>query len=373
MKVRLQATAATLTADEIRAAVPPEVMAEIKEKDSAPLLQAYSIAQEGMSKPKILGKETAPIRWTRKAIKSVGTAITKGLQFFKGHNKDNSTDDRPSLGEVVGKITKEIGGRLRQIVIGYFPDKDATADCDVCSIEADVVLQSDDSNNLVAQAISKLTGIALANSEDEIPAFPGAMRVGKIQAFEDPEDDPSKQKNKKGKETPMTFEEVKKYIIEHNVWPNQLFTEEVMKNDRVFGTLYSDKDALQKSFDELKNTNDTLKEESEKFQKEVKKKGASDRLKNVYPEGITDKQKKYLEKQFDPDKIEDLSDDGLKKFVDAGLETFKEMAAIFGDDKKKTSTNTDDGKKKEDGKTPEDDEDLDDVEKVVNNIAKDDD
>ena len=369
MIVRLQATAATLTVDEIKQAVPQEVMAELKQKDPKPLLQAYSVVKEGISRPKIIGEGTTPILWPRKAIEAVGRAITRGLQFFKGHNKDSSHDGRESFGEVVGKITKEIGGKLHQIVVGYFPNKEDTADCDICSIEADAVLKSDDSNNLIAQAITKLTGIALANSEDEIPGFAGAVRLGRIQAFEpeDPDDPEGKKKQKQRKEIPMTFEEVKKYITEHNVWPNQLFNEDVLKNDRVFGKVYNEHDALKSQFAELEKSNKTLKEDSEKIQKAALRSGADARFKKFFPEGTTDKQKEFLEKGFDPEKLEDLSDDGLKKVVEDGLEDFKKMASIFGEPKKDDPT-----KKKEDNPANDDHENLSDVDKVVNDITEDD-
>jgi len=272
------------------------------------------------------------------------------------------------LGEVVGKITKEIGGKLHQIVVGYFPNENDTIDCDVCSIEADAVLQSDDSNNLIAQAITKLTGIALANSKDETPGFPGAIRLGKLQAFEDPDDPDNpegKKKSKQRKEIPMTFEEVKKYIIEHNVWPNQLFTEDVIINDRVLGKVYTERDAIKNQFTELEKTNKQLKEDGEKIQKDALKTGAEARFKKLFPEGTTDKQKEFLEKRFNPEKIEDLSDDGLKKIVDSRLEEFKEMASIFGDPKK-----VDPVKKKNDDPAKTEDENISDVDKVVNDITE---
>lgn len=371
MKVRLQATTAILTADEIKSAVPERVLNEIKKNDPKPFLQAYSIVQEGTSRPKIIGEGITPIQWPRKAVETVGKVIKRGLQFFKGHNSDNSTDGRKSLGEVVGTITKEISGRLHQIVVGYFPDKQSASECDVCSIEADAVLRSEGSLT-IAEAIENLTGIALGNSRTDTPAFPGAVRVGSLQAFEgdetsgkdDTENPDVKTKTKKVGDT-MNFDDVKKYIRDHNVWPNQIYNDEVMRNDNVFGKIFTEKDSFEKQLKELKESNSKVEEDFKNLQKENAKTSAKSKIVTFYPEGITDKQKDFLDKRFNPDKIEDLSDDGLKKFVNKGLEDFKEYASIFGTNDS-TDSSVPPGDKKETL-----DVNLDDVNSVVNDVISD--
>jgi len=61
--------------------IPPETLTKIKETDSNPLFQAYSICHEGNSTPTIIGEGPKPISWTKKAIQSLKN-IVKGSQVF---------------------------------------------------------------------------------------------------------------------------------------------------------------------------------------------------------------------------------------------------------------------------------------------------
>lgn len=164
----------------------------------------------------------------------------------------------------------------------------------------------------------------------------------------------------------ITFEEVKQYIKDHNVWPNQLYNEEIMKNDNTFGKIYKDLSTLETTSKDFETKLNKSVEDNATIKKDAEKIGAKTRLEKLYPEGATDKQKEFLAKRFNPDKIEDLSDDGLKQFVTTGLEEFKEFAGIFGD-KQTTPPNTP-------PPTPptEEEESQTDVNAVVNDIMKDD-
>src|SRR3970282_251702 len=109
----------------------------IQQKDPHPFFQAYSIAHEGVSQPKILDDEQKPICWGRRAIQSLKNLVLKGIKLFKGHNKDNSTKNRESIGEVVGNIEKEIDGKLNNVEITYHtPEQvEEAKQYDVCSQE----------------------------------------------------------------------------------------------------------------------------------------------------------------------------------------------------------------------------------------------
>ena len=162
-----------------------DVLEKIKAKDPHPFFQAYSICHEGVSTPTVLeDNESKPIRWTRKAVQSIKRIFTQGVKFFLGHNVDNSTDNRRVLGEVVGDFQKEIDGKLHHVVISYHPPevKNEVKKYDICSQEA-IWNFFDNAGKMVADSIEKLTGIALANSEIDSPAFAGAKRLGYIQAF----------------------------------------------------------------------------------------------------------------------------------------------------------------------------------------------
>lgn len=335
MKVQLQAIAATLTPEEIKSAVPPSVLSEIKKKDPTPTLRAYSIVQEGTSRPRVIGEGIKPITWTRDAISAVGDVIKRGLQFFKGHNADNSHTNRTSLGEVVGKLTKEISGKLNQIVVGYFPSKEKTADCDICSIEADAVLREGSNNTYIADAIENLTGIALGNSQADTPGFPGAIRLGSIQAFEEskePEPPQDVKENKKEGDSTMslTFDQVKKAVIDMNIFPNQLYNEAVLRNDNVFGKLFTDKESLAKELEKMKETSKSFEDKYNELYAKEQGTAAASKLPSYYPAGITDEQKSFITTLFTEKTPSNLTDEGLREFVNSGLKEYKTYASIFG-------------------------------------------
>jgi len=176
---RLQA----FSQNEILELIDPAVLQEIKAKDEHPFFQMYSICHEGNSKPKIIGEDNkTPMTWTRKAIQSIKNVIKRGINFFKNHNEDNSTNNRPSLGEIVGYTEKMIDGVLHGLTIGYFPPdkREEAKKLDICSQES-VWNFIENSGQLIADSIESLTGIALSDSKEDTPAFAGAKRLGMVQ------------------------------------------------------------------------------------------------------------------------------------------------------------------------------------------------
>ena len=339
MLLRIQATAATLTADEIKKAIPPETLQQIKKNNPHPYFQAYSIAQEGESRPREVGSsQNSLILWPRKAIQSIGSALKKGLQFFKQHNADNSTEGRPSLGEFVGRIGKEIGGRLHEIVVGYFPDKQAAMECDICSIEADVIGSNVSPGAFVVDAIESITGIALDNSSHDAPAFAGAKRLASLQFFGG-DDDPSDKNKTKGAGTPaggnpMTFEEVKAAAMRMNIHPSQLYTIDQIRKDREFAPVFDQRDSLEAELKELKEAREADKEKYANLEKDIQRNDAKNRINTFIPAEATDGQKKLIEKRIASklDKLDDLTDDGLKSFVNDAIEDYNELSGVINPD-----------------------------------------
>jgi hypothetical protein len=178
----LQCLSSSLSSSEIMALIDSDTISRIKAVDPHPFFQAYSICHEGTSQPSILGDTARPIHWTRAAVQSIKNIILKGVKFFKGHNADNSTDKRESLGEIVASTEREIGGKLHHIAVGYFPNKEKVSDSDICSQEANWNL-FEQAGHWFAGTIDKLTGIALSNSKVDKPAFADAKRLGMVQAF----------------------------------------------------------------------------------------------------------------------------------------------------------------------------------------------
>jgi hypothetical protein len=250
-------------------------------------------------------------------IRTIAEKIKEGTKFFLGHGETNDHAGRESVGEIVSSFVKEIGGRLSHIIVGHFPNAEKVQDMDVCSMEADVYT---DPENIVGD-VNEISGIALGSSDKENPAFPGALRLGTVQCFGE---------TKKNKETEiMNFEEVRKAVREMNIYPRQLFSLDDIKNDREFGKLFTD--------------NETLKTENEKLTKEKKEIGdksaeairsldvsnANKKLETFLVD-LTDKQKSFITKRFNPENVENLTDEGLKEFVENTKKEFAETAKLFG-------------------------------------------
>ncbi|MCK5609603.1 hypothetical protein KAR91_47450 [Candidatus Pacearchaeota archaeon] len=280
--------------------------------------------------------------WPRRTILKIKEKIKEGTKFFIDHgNNTNSHEDRKSVGEIVKNITKEIGGKLSNIIIGHFPDESQVKDMDVCSMEAEVLT---DASNTV-EDVSSITAVALGSSDKDSPAFPGALRLASVQCFEK-EDDPGEGDKKPGdggNQMPVTFAEVKTFIKEHNVWPNQIYTEETLRNDNVFGKVFSEKDSLQTENKTLKDSSEGLTKKITEIETDGKKKSAKDRLVTFIPEGVTKKQKDFIESSFDPEKVSDLSDEGLKSYITSSQADFQKFAKVFGSDNKDSNDSDNSG------------------------------
>lgn len=250
-------------------------------------------------------------------IRRIAEKIEEGTKFFLGHSNTNEHDGRESVGEVISSFVKEIGGRLSHIIVGHFPDENKVRNMDVCSMEADIYT---DNENIVGD-INNISGVALASSDTENPAFPGALRLGTVQCFD------TKTKNKEKKK--MNFEEIKTAIREMNVFPWQLFTIDDFKNDRVFGKLFEDNSKLKAENEKLSKENKEVLDKSKEAIHKLDVSKSEVKL-ETFMEDLTDKQKTFIKKQFQPDKLEDLSDDGLKKFVEDSKKEFAETAKLFG-------------------------------------------
>jgi hypothetical protein len=365
----------------------------IKAKDKHPFFTMYSICHEGVSTPVIVGEGSKKISWFRKAIQSIKNIVTRGVKFFKGHNKDNSHRGRKVLGKVIHSFEKIIEGKLHHVVIGYHPEsvRDEVKNYDVCSQESEWNIL-EEGGKLIADTIESLTGIALANSEKELPAFAGAKRLGYIQAFESTGKDDSKTKEKEGnkmsdtdtsqgngsdqktdlkdgkstnqnngnqnvRKTALSFQELKSEAKRMGAFPSQLFTVDEIKKDREFAVFFNelemmkdDKVKTEKQIEDLKRQNSLST--------------AKDRLNKIMiDEKPPKKIEEFISNIFDKEKesIDDLSDDGLKKYIDNKTVIFQQTAKIIDPDFdiKQTDgdakTNTGDLKKAENNELLEED------------------
>jgi len=320
--------------------IPKDTLAEIKQKNDHPYFAAYSICHEGESTPKIIGEGFKPILWTRRAVQSLKRFVLKGIKFFLGHNDDNSTNNRQSVGEVVADAQKEINGKLHHIVVGYFPNKQIVANKDICSQEGNWNL-FEMAKRLVADSVDKITGIALGSSDNNSPAFAEAKRLGMVQAFNTPGEG---DKNTSGKEGKMpdeikSYHDLKKYITQFNVFPSQLFTLDEIKKDREFITVFNEAEILKKQLEEKDKQIEDFDNKHKELDRQLQLSTAKTRLKNMMSNfkdskgnvtEITPKQQKYIELNFS-ESLDDLTDEGLSKFIAKTLESdYKKNAEFFG-------------------------------------------
>ena len=313
--------------------LPSETLAEIKAKDEHPFFQVYSVAHEGISKPLVLGEGYQEISWPRKAVQSIKNVIKKGLQFFLGHNDDNSTTNRKPLGEVVHTFEQELNGKLHQMVISYHPPevREQVKDLDVCSMEAYWKI-IEYAGNYISDGIREITGIALGKSLEDTPAFSGAKRLGMVQAFSDTV---TIEKPKETKKMEITFNDVENFVKNNNVWPSQLFDLEKVKQDNKFNTYFTESEKkvadLEKENKDFTTQLEDYKTKYETANKSVLKFDAKNRLENILKQNkeLNEAEKNFIIKRFDADNTDDLTDEGLSKVIESQRSIFKDAASLL--------------------------------------------
>lgn len=350
MQMYIQALELELTPDEMKSKIPATLLPKIQGKG---ILQAYTVAHEGKSQPKVLGEGVKPIHWTKAVIRRLADSIKQGSKFFVGHGATNSHDGRSEVGEVLTSFVKEIKGRLSNIVIGWFPDESKVKSMDVCSIEADIDVDASDFVN----DVNEVSAIALGASAIDSPAFPGAVRLASLQCFEE---DTNKGKTKpgEGEKMAVTFSEVKDFVKEHNVFPHQLFAEQDLRNDRQFGNVFVEAEASKKEVGTLKAKLEEQDKAIKKLEIETKSSGAKERFEALLAKDMTKKQKDFMLSRFNATEIAVMSDDDLKKYIENERKVFADTAKLFGvteneqSGKGEDSSNADDAE--EGDSTPED-------------------
>jgi regulator of replication initiation timing len=268
-------------------------------------------------------------------IKILSEKIQNGIKFFVGHGSDNSTDNRESVGEVLSSFTKEIKGRLSNVIIGWFPNKEKVQAMDICSMEADI--HTDEESNIVGD-INKVTGIALGNSKVDDPAFPGALRLNMVQCFTEVK--PNLEKEKRRMEiSDITFEMVKQRVHELNIFPWQLYELKDFQEDKHLSKIFTENATLKAENERLSTENKEINDKSKETIRKSELTTAQDKLDKLMTEGFTDKQKQFIKKEFNPEIVEDLSEEGLNKFIDEGKKKFAETAKLFGAEGSETKPN----------------------------------
>lgn len=323
------------TNDEVLKLIPVDVLNSIKAKDAHPFFQAYSICHEGVSKPKFLGHtDSPPIHWTRAAVQSIKNVVLKGVKFFSGHNADNSTEGRETLGEIVSDSEMEIDGVLHHIVVGYFPDKEKVVNNDICSQESEWNF-FEAAGKWFADTVDKVTGIALSSSSIDTPAFAGAKRLGMVQAFESNEDATDKEREEETRKMPIdlstvSFTELKAAILSRGYPPSEYFSAEDIKKDKILGTVYTELSTAKQALETEQKKSKTLEEAKAQSDQTIALSTARARYDKIIDSvAMTEKMKAYVKNAFS-ENIGDLSDDGLKKFIEGKVTDFQNVAKHLG-------------------------------------------
>lgn len=342
MKIWIQALELSMTPDEIKKNIPKDILASIEGKG---VIQAYTLAHEGKSQPRVLGEGSQILNWTKAVIRRLSQKIKAGTEFFIDHGQGtNSHTGRNPVGKVLASIVKEINGRMSNVIIGHFPDQNIVDKMDAVSMEAGISVSEYDHS--LVDDVTDVTGIALANSDVNSPAFPGALRLSSIQCFDSADENKNLEKEKIKMGDSITFQDVQTFVKEHNVWPHQLFNESHLRGDREFNKVYESNTALELENKKLKDDIEVERKLNIETKKEAQTATAGDRLKELLPKDLTDKQKTYITKGFKPDKLKDLSDDTIKEYIEEGRNDFAEAAKLFGvADSSQSGTGESDGDK----------------------------
>ena len=264
------------------------------------------------------------LKWPKKVIQQISNVLRPGIKFYHGHNEDNSTQGRKSIGSVVSTFLKNIAGKLSNVVVGHFPEG---SDYDVISMEADINVEETDQSNV--ESIANITGIAAASSNTESPAFPGARLMASIQCFEENEEP----KNiDEVKEMSVTIEDVKKFVRERHVHPNELYQLEDLKNDRVFSKEFDKISTLEADKERLENEKKEIQERSKDAVNKIASIDGRTMLDKALTKenGYTDLQIKFIKNRYETNTIEDYSEEGIKSFIDGAKKDFSKNASIFG-------------------------------------------
>lgn len=319
-----------MASEDIMAFVDPARLEEIRKTDPHPYIAAFTIAHEGVAKPKQVGGEVMLLKYFKDAIKSIYDNLKLGTRVFLGHDEKNDPT-RPAIGEVVGKSMRTIGGKLHDIAAVYLsPETKDRERLDVASIEAEIEFLTGE-GGLEAVGTRGVHGIALGNSQENTPAFDGAKLLAAIAAF--------------SKEGTMTKDEVLERIAESGWTPSELFPEDVLFKDDVVSRKVNQtgyeaaRRVRNEEVAELQKTLNETQEQLANAQREALAGKSGSMLDSILTdlEVSDDKMKKFIDrrmKQFTPEaKTEEELSEALKTFVKDSKNEFLEYQEIFNGSK----------------------------------------
>jgi len=335
---------------------------EIKKTDNKPLIKVFSIGHEGEAKGKLVGVGKFAIQYFKDAITKIHNKLKLGTSIFNRHSSTNSHLNREKIGELIGKVLKQIGNKLHTLAAVYIYPQYIDKSLDVASIEANVKYSIDNNQIVKIDEINDITGIAISSKDIDEPGFPGATLIGAFQAF-------AKNPNKGENNMTLSLKEVQEAIKEGGYLVTDFFTEkEILDEKFVEEHIAKIKHDAQgygnrkvKEFEEIQKKLDDevvqLKSENISLKSQI----FQTRTKTLFDEitterKLTDKQKLLIGKNIKNVKIEakdeaefkqkmNLWFDGEMKDVDEIMKTLKiDDTKAFEDKGKKGAPNDDGGK-----------------------------
>jgi hypothetical protein len=342
MKQYIKATILNMSQSEILEIVPGDTIERLKKSDPAPEFRVYCVGHEGDAHAQELsfgGKISKAFNYVKDMIVRIAEKIQYGTPLYHLHAGMNTGDGREKLGEVVGKAVKNIAGKISAVAAIYLYPQYRKMQLDVASIEADIVYIPKGESRGDVIDVQQVTGIALASSATEKPAFPGATLLGVIQALQ-------------GAET-MTKEEIREAIRELKLKPMDVFE----RADIIESDPYKDLETKKKNEEAFaKRKEKDLSDEHEKvidLQKKLdetsgKVKTLTEKVNTSTSRTLIDasitarkldaKSKAFIERnssQFKSDKEgEELKQD-VERFVDGQIKELEAIAKDLGVEIKK--------------------------------------
>lgn len=325
---------------ELNEVVDPLVIKHIKENDPNPEIRLYSIGHEGKSNLHLPGIGNATFTWIQAAVRAIADKLKLGTAVFDRHDPDtNLHEGRTQIGQVVGKMVKQIGDRLSTLAAIHIYPQFKSRPLDVASIEADIEFGHDE-HIAWPTNINSVSGIALSNSSIDSPGFPGATLLGAVQAY-------VQAFAGEFGDNKMNQSDVKAAIAELKLSPSDLFSVEEVVGDKKVRTnlqeaatrMGKERDTARERVAELENQN--AEKDKKLLQHDVQSKSASvfDSIlteRDSTPERkLDDKAKAFVKRNLKNFSSTAEDEDALKvdagKFVDASVKEYGELAKeVFG-------------------------------------------
>jgi hypothetical protein len=349
--MKIQARVLAMAEAEILGMISPRTLRDIKLTDPSPTLMAFVVGQEGEARPKVVGLGATIQRWFNSAIEALIDRLPLGIPAYHDHPQASDVGSRQAIGEIVGKALRHVQGTLSAIAVAYIYPQFKALKLDVASIEADILIPRDSHEFEITDGdVQQVTGIALGNSANDSPAFPGATLIAQLQAFAE--------KNPLGGDTKMTTAELQQTIREAKLKPSDLFNSKEIEADPSIVELMKENTPAGKEFarmrQELKEAERNVREAEIKVGTlEREKKDLTEKVqvserqiikgesRTAFDALVAERPKlkedarllkyvtKGVDKGFQPTDAAKLKDE-LNKFVD---DQVKEYQDLFGDSK----------------------------------------